>query len=156
MMDIVDKTTRSKMMSKIKGKNTKPELIVRSFLHQQGFRFKLHAKNLPGAPDLVLPKYNLTIFVHGCFWHRHAGCAYAYNPKTRVDFWVSKFKKNLERDAKNQQTLIEKGWRVLTIWECGVNLKKQELFDIKNYVTSNLSVMCWPSSPPKKSTIKVG
>jgi len=91
---------------------------VRSFLHCAGFRFRLHVKNLQGSPDIVLPKHRTVIFVHGCFWHRHEGCRYTYNPKSRVRFWQEKFQKNVRRDRKVRQALAEQGWRVIVIWEC--------------------------------------
>lgn len=116
--DIVSPEHRSRIMSKIRGKNTKPEMVVRSLCHQMGFRFRLHRKDLPGTPDLVFPKYRLCMFVHGCFWHRHPECKYAYMPKSRVDFWLTKFTKNVERDLNAQQALINLGWRVVTVWEC--------------------------------------
>jgi len=109
---------RSKIMSKIKGKNTKPEMIVRSVCHELGLRYRLHKKDLPGKPDLVFPKHRLCIFVHGCFWHRHPGCKYAYSPKSRLDFWLPKLAKNVERDADALQALHTRGWRVAIIWEC--------------------------------------
>lgn len=109
---------RSKIMSKIKGKNTKPELIVRSVCHQMGLRYRLHRKDLPGTPDLVFPKRRLCIFVHGCFWHRHPGCKYAYTPKSRLDFWLPKFAKNVDRDWTAQQALHALGWKVVIVWEC--------------------------------------
>lgn len=118
MADIVSKEARSKMMSGIKGKNTKPEMLVRSMLHKMGYRFRLHMKDLPGKPDIVLPKYHTVVFVHGCFWHRHSGCKYAYTPKSRSDFWNEKFKKNVERDSANRDGLQRAGWVVLTVWEC--------------------------------------
>lgn len=105
-------------MSRIRSRDTKPELIVRRLLHRMGYRFRLHRKDLPGSPDIVLPKYKTVIFVHGCFWHRHEGCRYAYNPKSRVDFWQKKFLQNVERDRKVRHELIELGWRVLVVWEC--------------------------------------
>ena len=105
-------------MSRIKNRDTKPELIVRSLLHRMGYRFRLHRKDLPGKPDIILPRYKKIIFVHGCFWHRHEGCQYAYNPKTRVDFWQEKFRQNVKRDQKVQQELIQLGWEVHVIWEC--------------------------------------
>ncbi|WP_027612625.1 very short patch repair endonuclease [Pseudomonas sp. URIL14HWK12:I6] len=116
--DIVSPEHRSRIMSKIRGKNTKPEMVVRSLCHQMGLRFRLHRRDLPGTPDLVFPKYRLCMFVHGCFWHRHPECKYAYMPKSRVDFWHTKFTKNVERDLNAQQALINLGWRVVTIWEC--------------------------------------
>src|SRR5690554_4709711 len=118
MADIVDSKTRSRMMSGIKGKHTRPELLVRSGLHRLGFRFRLHPRNLSGRPDLILPKYRVAIFVHGCFWHRHPGCKYATTPTTREDFWRAKFEANVERDRRKARELREAGWRVLTVWEC--------------------------------------
>lgn len=120
MADIVDSATRSRMMSGIKGRNTKPERLVRSYLHAAGFRFRLHRKDLPGCPDIVLPRYRAIIFVHGCFWHRHEGCNLASLPATRVDFWESKFAANVERDRRNETALAEAGWRVIIIWECQI------------------------------------
>jgi DNA mismatch endonuclease (patch repair protein) len=106
------------MMSGIKGKDTKPELIVRKFLHSQGYRFRLHRKDLPGKPDIVLPRLKVCIFVHGCFWHRHASCKYAVMPKSRVDFWTAKFEANIDRDRKALENLDKQGWTVFTVWEC--------------------------------------
>ena len=97
---------------------SKPELIVRSLLHRKGYRFRLHRKDLPGKPDIVLPCFNTILFVHGCFWHRHEGCRFAYNPKTRVDFWQNKFNQNIKRDQKVQNELLNLGWQVYVIWEC--------------------------------------
>lgn len=116
-MDVVDTATRSRMMSGIRGKNTKPELLVRSHLHRKGLRFRLHAK-LPGKPDLVFQKYKTVVFVHGCFWHRHKHCQYTTTPKTRARFWQDKFASNLKRDALAQAKLEAQGWRVLIVWEC--------------------------------------
>ncbi|WP_092472977.1 very short patch repair endonuclease [Pseudomonas sp. NFACC24-1] len=121
-MDVVDKATRSRMMSTIKGKNTYPEMIVRKFLHANGYRFRLHRKDLPGNPDIVMPKLRTCIFVHGCFWHRHPNCTFATTPKTRTEFWQQKFAKNVERDLKNLCQLRSQGWSVLVIWECDLKL----------------------------------
>ena len=121
-MDTVDRQTRSKIMSRIRGKNTSPELQVRKALHRRGFRYRLHAKDLPGSPDLVFPKYRAVIFVHGCFWHRH-GCHMTTMPKTQVAFWTEKFNNNIARDRKALDKLLESGWRVLTIWECALKGK---------------------------------
>ena len=121
MVDVVDKKTRSRMMSGIRGKNTKPELQVRKSLHARGFRFRLHAKELPGKPDLVLPKHRAVIFVHGCFWHRHQGCRFAVVPKSNSEFWARKLDSNRERDLLHGQQLSSLGWRVFTIWECEVD-----------------------------------
>lgn len=124
-MDIVDSATRSRMMSGIQSKNTKPEMLVRQYLHAQGFRYRLHTRELPGAPDLVLPKYRVVIFVHGCFWHRHAGCRFATHPASNIERWKTKFQSNLERDAKNVAALQATGWCVLVVWEC--ELKREPL-----------------------------
>ena len=105
-------------MSKIRSKNTKPEIAVRSKLHKAGYRFRLHVKGLPGKPDIVLPKYNTIIFINGCFWHRHKNCQYSYTPKSRVGFWKDKFEKNVLRDKKVIKQLKKKGWKVKIVWEC--------------------------------------
>ena len=120
MTDKISKEHRSWNMSRIRSKHSKPEKQVRSVLHRMGYRFRLHVTDIPGKPDIVLPKYQTIIFVHGCFWHRHEGCKYAYTPKSRVTFWEQKFKNNLERHAKVTQQLRDLGWKVLTIWECEV------------------------------------
>lgn len=121
MADVVDAATRSRMMAGIRGKDTKPELIVRKFLHRQGFRYRLHPRHLPGVPDLLLPKYHTVIFVHGCFWHQHAGCKYATKPKNNGDFWHKKLGENVVRDAKVIAALKADGWRAIVIWECEIN-----------------------------------
>ena len=118
MVDLLAKEKRSWNMSRIKGKDTKPELILRTLLHKKGFRFRLHDKNLPGRPDIVLPRYRTLIFVNGCFWHRHSGCKYAYTPKSRQEFWQEKFTNTVIRDKKKTKNLQDMGWRVLTAWEC--------------------------------------
>ena len=105
-------------MSRIKGRNTTPELAIRRIAHGLGFRFRLHRRDLPGSPDLVFPRYQTVIFVHGCFWHRHDGCRYAYRPKSRIQFWTKKFEENVARDERNEAALRNLGWRVLVIWEC--------------------------------------
>jgi DNA mismatch endonuclease (patch repair protein) len=116
--DTVTPEQRSKIMSRIKGKNTKPEILVRSVCHELGLRYRLHRRDLPGKPDLVFPKHRLCIFVHGCFWHRHLGCKYAYTPKSRQDFWLPKLARNVERDLDAQRALIASDWKVMIIWEC--------------------------------------
>ena len=108
-------------MSRIKSKNTKPEIAVRILLHKAGYRFRLHVSSLPGKPDIVLRKYKTAIFVHGCFWHRHSECKFAYNPKTDVAKWKYKFKQNIDRHTKVEKQLIELGWKVIVIWECEVS-----------------------------------
>lgn len=105
-------------MSRIRGRDTGPEMRLRSLLHRAGFRFRLHAKDLPGKPDIVLPKYHTVIFVHGCFWHRHEGCRHATTPSTRAEFWQAKFDGNVERDKRNRAALEAEGWTVMTVWEC--------------------------------------
>ncbi len=105
-------------MSRIRSRDTKPEKIVRSILHRMGYRFRLHQRYLPGSPDIVLPRYRVAIFVHGCFWHRHVGCRYAYTPKSRSVFWTKKFKDNVERDKRNHYRLKLQNWYVEVIWEC--------------------------------------
>ena len=117
-MDVVDSATRSRMMAGIRAKDTKPEMIVRRYLHARGFRYRLHKRGLPGSPDLVLPKYKIAIFVHGCFWHRHAGCRYATTPSSNVERWTRKFATNTERDARKLAELENGGWRVIVVWEC--------------------------------------
>ena len=105
-------------MSRIRSKNTKPEILVRSILHRAGYRFRIHVKKLPGTPDIVLPKYRTVIFVHGCFWHRHTNCNNSTMPKTRIEFWESKFKSTIERDRIKIEKLRLSGWNVVIIWEC--------------------------------------
>lgn len=117
-MDIISKERRSWNMSRIKNKDTTPEKAVRSALHKLGFRFRLHQKDLPGKPDIVLKKYRTVIFVNGCFWHRHPGCKYAYSPKSREEFWQRKFNSNIERAKTVQERLEKLGWQSVVIWEC--------------------------------------
>lgn len=119
MPDIVNPETRSRMMSGIRGANTKPEMAIRRGLHKRGFRYRLHAKNLPGKPDLVLPKYKAVIFVAGCFWHSH-DCYLFKLPDTRRDFWQEKLTGNQKRDADVRERLLNFGWRYLTVWECAL------------------------------------
>jgi len=119
-MDIVDSSVRSRMMAGIRSKDTKPEMIVRKFLHANGFRYRLHSRKLPGKPDITLPKYRTVIFIHGCFWHQHEGCAKAYRPSTRREFWELKFASNKARDKKVLDALKESGWKTIVIWECGL------------------------------------
>lgn len=118
MVDVVDKATRSRMMSGIRGKDTKPELVVRRYLHCRGLRFRLHVDDLPGKPDIVLSRFRKVVFVHGCFWHQHAGCKYATMPNTRADFWANKLSDNVARDQYQIAALEGLGWGVLIVWEC--------------------------------------
>ena len=119
-MDTLSPEERSALMSRIRGVNTKPELIVRRALHAQGYRFRLHGRGLPGRPDLVFRKRRVVVFVHGCFWHRHDGCAKSRLPKTRHDYWRGKFEGNVERDRRNERQLAADGWRVFVAWECEI------------------------------------
>ena len=113
-------------MSRIRGKDTKPEMLVRKFLHGRGFRYKLHDPSLPGKPDLVLPKYKAVVNVHGCFWHGHEGCRYSKLPETRKEWWRQKIEKTMANDRKNMDTLKAAGWKVLTVWECELKADAEE------------------------------
>lgn len=123
MADIFSKKKRSEVMGLVKGKNTKPELLVRKFLHANGYRFRLHVKDLPGKPDIVLPKYKTVIMVHGCFWHQHQNCSKSSFPKTNATWWKEKLLKNITVDEKAERALIKQGWKVLTVWQCELNSK---------------------------------
>jgi DNA mismatch endonuclease (patch repair protein) len=126
MADVHTPEQRSFNMRQIKGKNTKPEMLVRKFLHANGFRYKLHDKRLPGKPDIVLPKYNTVIFVHGCFWHGHTNCKYFVVPKTRTDWWLNKINSNIANDAKAAKALKKEGWKIIYLWECNLKGVKGE------------------------------
>lgn len=126
MADVHESETRSYNMSQIRGKDTKPEMLVRKFLHSNGFRYRLHLKNLPGKPDLVLPKYNSVVLVHGCFWHVHEGCEYFKIPDTRTEWWKEKLYGNKERDKANIRKLTDIGWDVIVVWECELKKENQE------------------------------
>ena len=128
MVDVVDKKTRSRMMSGIRGKNTRPELIVRKALFQMGYRYKIHDNTLPGKPDLVLPKFNAVILINGCFWHGHS-CHLFKLPSTRTEFWKTKINRNRELDRKNYKLLKKEGWWILTIWECALKGKSRKPLD---------------------------
>ena len=132
MVDKVSKEVRSYNMSRIKSKDTKPEILVRSYLFSRGLRFRKNDKRYPGSPDIVLPKYKTIVFVHGCFWHLHDGCKYAVMPKSNVDFWKKKLYGNKERDECNQKELEAMGWKVIIVWEC--ELKKDKI----NHTLENL------------------
>ena len=124
---------RSRNMSAIKSKNTKPEIKVRKVLHSMGYRFRLHSKDLPSSPDIVLPKYKTVIFVHGCFWHRHENCKYASTPKTRKEFWNKKFTENKKRDSEIQEKIKILDWRSVVIWECetkNLEILRDKIVDI--------------------------
>jgi DNA mismatch endonuclease (patch repair protein) len=146
-MDIVDKEKRSLMMANISSRNTKPEIMIRKFLHGNGFRYRLHVRSLPGTPDLVLPKYKLAIFIHGCFWHQHRDCRYATMPSQNVEKWKQKFSDNKKRDEKSIDQLRASGWRVLVIWECAIRTQRSrlELDKIKLYIADRKIYMAeWP------------
>ena len=128
MVDIVDPATRSRMMAGIRGRDTKPELVLRKGLHALGFRYSLNRKDLPGKPDLVFRKYDAVVFVHGCFWHRHEGCKLASVPATNPEFWQNKFARNVERDRENVAALRDAGWRTGIIWECA--LRSADVFPV--------------------------
>lgn len=135
MADSLSPSDRSERMSRVRSKDTKPEMRVRRLVHAMGFRYRLHRKDLPGKPDMVFPSRKAVIFVHGCFWHRHSGCKLARLPKSRLNFWRSKLEGNSLRDLRNQRRLLDLGWRVLVIWECdlgapkGVENKVREFLD---------------------------
>lgn len=148
MVDIVNETVRSRMMASIRGQNTRPEMTVRRFLHGKGFRYRLHVRSLPGSPDLVLPKYKLVIFVHGCFWHRHAGCRYATVPDQNCEKWQHKFEQNVARDQRNIDHLLESGWRVIVVWECGLRTaeSRTHLDSLLELILNHrISMIEWPS-----------
>jgi DNA mismatch endonuclease (patch repair protein) len=125
-MDVFTIEKRSRIMSKIKSKDTKIEVITRKYLFAHGFRYRKNYKKLPGTPDIVLPKYKTAIFINGCFWHGHQGCKYFSIPKSRTDFWINKINKNIQRDKKNIQCLQNMGWSVIVIWGCELKVKNPE------------------------------
>ncbi len=121
-MDNLSRSERSEIMARVRSTDTRPEMLVRKLVYGMGYRYRLHVRNLPGCPDIVFRKRARVVFVHGCFWHRHTGCALARLPKSRLDFWLSKLEGNKKRDDRNKRALQRKGWKVMTIWEC--QLKK--------------------------------
>lgn len=150
MVDVVSQEVRSRMMAGIRGKNTKPEMLVRRFLHAKGFRYRLHDKALPGKPDMVLPRYQTVIFVHGCFWHRHLACQFATTPSTNRSFWLKKFEKNEVRDRLAAETLISLGWKVIILWECG--LRSGEAAECLAWLPLQITkgtepLLHWPKQP---------
>ena len=126
MADVHEPEVRSYNMRQIKGKDTKPEILVRKFLHARGYRYRLHDKKLPGKPDIVLKKHNTIIFIHGCFWHGHEGCKYYVVPKTRTQWWLRKINRNKEKDKENSETLQKGNWNIITIWECELKKEKRK------------------------------
>ncbi|KGM06944.1 Very-short-patch mismatch repair endonuclease (G-T specific) [Methylophaga thiooxydans] len=149
MVDVHDYVSRHKNMSAIKGKNTKPEIVLRKYLHRRGYRFRLHRKDLPGSPDIVMPKFKLVIFVNGCFWHRHFDCKYTTTPATRKTFWSKKFKQNQTRDIRNQLALLNNGWRILVVWECGLKHSLSNFSELDSMIKCNSKFKSWPSVPPR-------
>lgn len=138
MTDIVSPTVRSRMMASIRARDTKPELQVRRYLHVCGLRFRLVRKDLPGKPDLVLPRWRAVVFVHGCFWHGHSGCRYAAVPKTRTEFWTKKIATNAVRDTRSADALIALGWRVFVVWECALrDAPDSSLLKLEKAIRSN-------------------
>ena len=133
-MDRLSKQRRSEIMGRIRGKNTSPELAVRSLIHKLGYRYKLYSKDLPGRPDMVFVRQKKVIFVHGCFWHGHKGCPKGKLPKSNLDYWKPKLKRNKKRDSQNQQMLESERWKVLTVWQCEVKNKE----NLRNRVTEFL------------------
>ncbi len=140
-MDVVSKEKRSWNMSRIRSKDTAPELAVRSLLHRNGFRFRLHVKDLPGKPDIVLPKYKTVIEVRGCFWHRHPGCKIATTPSTNTEFWQKKFALNVARDKENEEKLKQLGWNVIVIWSCFLKVKKLSEEQIVGFIREALEYL---------------
>lgn len=149
MVDIVDSQTRSRMMSSIRGKDTRPELALRRALHKLGLRYRLHAKELLGKPDLIFPRHRAALFVHGCFWHRHHGCRFSTTPATRREFWIEKFSQNEERDRKVKGALIHEGWRVATIWECAIKRfgETEVAGQIESWLVNHERLLEIPSAP---------
>lgn len=126
MVDVHTREVRSYNMSQIKGKNTKPEILVRKFLFSNGFRYRLHVKKLPGKPDIVFPKYKKVLFIHGCYWHGHKDCKYFVAPKSRTEWWLNKINGNKEKDKENEELLRKMGWKVIVIWECELKSGKRK------------------------------
>ncbi len=141
MADTHSPEVRSYNMSRIRAKDTKPEIIVRKYLHSRGFRYRLHTKYLPGKPDIVLLKYKTVIFVHGCFWHGHKGCKYFVMPKSRQDYWVPKIQSNIKKDKLHRKELKKLGWNVLTFWECQLRKNKanKNLLLLASEIQSNIT-----------------
>ena len=142
MADVHSKSVRSYNMSRIKGKNTKPEILVRKFLHSKGFRYRIHDKKLPGKPDIVLRKYRTVIFVNGCFWHSHKNCKYAVIPKTRTDWWKEKIERTTERDKQNYSSLSAEGWKIIIVWEC--DLKQDRRPETLENLVGQITYYCKP------------
>ncbi len=134
MSDVLTKEQRHHCMSNVKSKNTKPEILVRKFLFSHGYRYRVNRKDLPGKPDIVLPKYKIVVFINGCFWHGHENCKYATIPETNHDFWFTKISGNVERDKLTREKLTQMGWRVIYIWQCQLKAKEKDA-TLKNLIT---------------------
>lgn len=139
MVDKVDSATRSRNMAAIKSRNTTPELFIRSMLHKRGFRFRLHVKDLPGKPDIVLPKYHAVIFINGCFWHGHPNCRLYKLPGTRTEYWQKKITRNQANDARSIALLLESNWRVCIIWECKIRASKKDFNPLIDIISNFLN-----------------
>lgn len=153
LTDVVDKATRSRMMAGIGGRNTRPESRLRKALHKRGFRYRLHAKALPGRPDLLFPRYGAAVFVRGCFWHRHAGCRLTSTPAANAVFWQEKFESNVARDARTIAALQSLGWRVAVVWECALREKQIDdlVTDVIAWLYSEATTAELPATPCMKT-----
>lgn len=140
MADVMTPKQRSRCMAAVKGKDTKPEMIVRKYLFSRGLRFRIQVRKLPGTPDIVLPKYNTVIFVNGCFWHGHEGCKYFRLPKSNVEFWTEKIERNIERDRESMRALLDLGWKVIRVWECELRNKANREETLNKIYTSITSL----------------
>ena len=138
MVDKVDSATRSRIMAAVKSKNTSPELFIRSLLHKKGFRFRLHVKDLPGKPDIVLPKYNAVIFINGCFWHGHTNCHLFRLPHSRIEYWQNKILRNKANDIRTIELLLARNWRVCIIWECKIQASKKDITQLADLISNFL------------------
>jgi len=154
MSDPLTPEQRSWTMSRVRSKNTKPELIVRSMLHRCGYRFRVNREDLPGKPDIVLRKYRTAIFVHGCFWHRHPGCKHATMPATRMEYWRAKFDRNVQRDGRNLRLLRKAGWRVIVVWECQVMRNPRAVLQRIIRLLGNQRGTHFYKLPPKRELLK--
>lgn len=151
MVDFVNSETRSRWMSRIRSADTQPELVVRRALHANGLRYRLHVRQLPGTPDIVLARFGVCVFVNGCFWHHHRGCLHARIPSTNMATWTTKFRRNQERDKAARRALVQAGWRVIDVWECGIrDVKVPDLSWLPDAVRfGSKSHTQWPRRPPK-------
>lgn len=149
MADIVDRSTRSRMMASIKGKNTAPERFVQEELEKRHIAFEVHSKELPGKPDITIPLYQVTIFVNGCFWHRHEGCFYATTPASHKEYWQNKLAETVRRDRRKRVQLEAQGWRVIVVWECGVKHCPSDFEEVIDAVEGETSMSEWPAHPPR-------